>query len=264
MTRSLSYRIFLVFSLATIATWSVSLTGMAAEKLVNQKGTIKKLGSVGFVIVTKQPGTRYAPSNLAKEFQQDQLPVVFSGEVGKIPPNVRLIGTPFKLTAIAKLADKPAVGVREISGLKPGGPANTRGSANKPTVIKEKAGVTKSFSDKATQEKVLKEVNFEKEILLVFRWAGSGQDRIAASGKKTDKGIEVVFGYSRGLTRDLRRHFRVYAVAKDAKWKVENKGFARPGGAQPRPLPRPRKAPGTSSVTPESPTGLTRTRIRVR
>ncbi|MFP6618874.1 MAG: hypothetical protein VB877_05980 [Pirellulaceae bacterium] len=264
MTRSLSHRSSLAFSLAMIFTGSFSTTIMAAEKLVDQKGTIKKLGSVGFVIVTEQPGTRYAPSNLAKEFQQDQLRVVFSGEVGKIPPNVRLIGTPFKLTAIAKLAVKPPVGVREISGLKPGGPANTRGSANKPTVIKEKAGVTKSFSDKATQEKVLKEVNFEKEILLVFRWAGSGQDRIAATGKKTDKGIEVVFGYSRGLTRDLRRHFKVYAVAKDAKWKVENKGFARPGGAQPRPLPRPRKAPGTSSVTPESPTGLTRTRIRVR
>ena len=175
-----------------------------------------------------------------------------------------MIGTPFKLTAIAKLDAKPATGVREISGIKPGGPANTRGSANKPTVIKDKAGVAKSFTDKATQAKILKEVNFDKEILLVFRWAGSGQDRIAATGKKTDKGIEVVFGYTRGLTRDLRRHFKVFAVAKDAKWSVENKGFARPGGARPRPLPRPRTAPGTSSVTPEGPAGLTRTRIRVR
>ena len=264
MRRSSLIQVSRLLSLILITTCLLQVNLFAGEKLADQQGTIQKIGSVGFVIVPDQKRTRYAPSELAEEFQQNGLRVVFSGEVGKIPPNVRLIGTPLKLTAIAKLAAKPAVGVREISGLKPGGPANTRGSANKPTVIKEKAGVAKSFSDKTTQEKVLKEVNFDKEILLVFRWAGSGQDRIAATGKKTDKGIEVVFGYSRGLTRDLRRHFKVYAVAKDAKWKVENKGFARPGGGQPRPLPRPRKAPGTSSVTPESPTGLTRTRIRVR
>ena len=264
MTRSLSHRIFLVFSLVMIASWSFSITGMAAENLVDQKGTIKKLGSVGFVIVTEQPGTRYAPGNLAKEFQQDQLRVVFSGEVGKIPPNVRLIGTPLKLTAIAKADAKATPGVKELKGIKPVASATGRGSANKPTAIKDKVALAKAFSDKAAQQAILKQVDFKKEILLVFRWAGSGQDRIVATSQKTKDGLAVVFGYSRGLTRDLRRHFKVYAVAKDAKWKVENKGFARPGGAQPRPLPRPRKAPGTSSVTPESPTGLTRTRIRVR
>ena len=264
MSRSPLHQSSHFLSLILIASCGLPTSLSAAEKLVDQQGTIQKIGNVGFVIVPDQQRTRYAPSNLDEKFQQNGQRVVFSGEVGKIPPNVRLIGTPFKLTAIAKLDAKPAVGVREISGLKPGGPANTRGSANKPTVIKDKAGVAKSFSDKATQAKILKDVNFDKEILLVFRWAGSGQDRIAATGKKTDKGIEVIFGYTRGLTRDLRRHFKVFAVAKDAKWSVENKGFARPGGARPRPLPRPRTAPGTSSVTPESPAGLTRTRIRVR
>ncbi len=253
---------FLSVILITACLGQINL--FAGEKLVDQKGTIQKIGNVGFVIVPDEKRTRYAPNTLTEEFQQDKLRVVFSGEVGKIPPNVRLIGTPLKVTALAKLASKPTPGVREVSGLNPGGPANSRGSATKPTVIKDKAGVAKSFTDKATQEKVLKQVNFDKEILLVFRWAGSGQDRIAATGKKTGKGIEVVFGYSRGLTRDLRRHFKVYAVAKDAKWKVETKAFARPRGAQPRPLSRPQKTPGTSSVTPERPTGLTRTRIRVR
>jgi|GEM_PF-2691029 hypothetical protein len=258
MTRSLSHRILLVFSLATIATWSFSLTGMAADKLVDQQGTIKKLGSVGFVIVTQQPGTRYAPSKLAKEFQQDQLEVVFSGEVGKIPPNVRLIGTPLKLTAIAKADAKAPAGVKELKGIKPVASAAGRGSANKPTAIKDKAALAKTFSDKAAQQAILKQVDFSKEILLVFRWAGSGQDRIAATSQKTKDGLAVVFGYSRGLTRDLRRHFKVYAVAKDAKWTVENKGFARPG------RPAPRKVPGARSAIPAAPTGITRTRIRVR
>ena len=168
MSRSPLHQSSHFLSLILIASCGLQTSLSAAEKLVDQQGTIQKIGSVGFVIVPDQKRTRYAPSNLAEDFQQNGQRVLFSGEVGKIPPNVRLIGTPFKLTAIAKLDAKPAVGVREISGLKPGGPANTRGSANKPTVIKDKAGVAKSFSDKATQAKILKDVNFDKEILLVF------------------------------------------------------------------------------------------------
>ena len=106
--------------LITVCLAQVNL--FAAEKLVDQQGTIQKIGNVGFVIVPDGKRTRYAPSRLAEEFQQDQLRIVFSGEVGKIPPNVRLIGTPLKVTAIAKLASKPTPGVREISGLNPGGP----------------------------------------------------------------------------------------------------------------------------------------------
>ncbi len=53
------------------------------------------------------PGTRYAPDELPAEFRRDGLRVVFSGTVGEIPPNVRLWGTPFELTAI-RLAGTPA------------------------------------------------------------------------------------------------------------------------------------------------------------
>ena len=247
-----------VLSLALFTCFLFQASAYAGKKLVNQRGTIKKLGNVGFVIIPENQQTRYAPTKLAKEFQQDQLTVVFSGEVGAIPPNVRLAGTPLKLTAITKAAGKAAAGVREITGLSPASPNAGRGTANKPTVVQDKAAVAKAFSDKATQQAVMKQVNFDKEILLVFRWAGSGQDRIAATSQKTKDGLTVTFGYSRGLTRDLRRHFKVFAVAKDAKWKVENKGFARPG------RPAPRKLPGARTSLPDTPAGLTRSRIRLR
>jgi len=47
-------------------------------------------------------GTRYAPDELPEEFLVDGLAVIFSGEVGEIPPNVRLWGTPLHLTDIRR------------------------------------------------------------------------------------------------------------------------------------------------------------------
>jgi len=73
------------------------------------------------------------------------------------------------------------------------------------------------IADKSSQDPVLKEINFNKDILLVFRWTGSGQDRIAATSTNIDETVQVVFGYSRKLTRDLRRHLKVSAVARNAK-----------------------------------------------
>ena len=50
-------------------------------------------------------GTRYAPDELPEEFRIDGLAVVFSGEIGEIPPNVRMYGTPLRLTDIRRRAD---------------------------------------------------------------------------------------------------------------------------------------------------------------
>ncbi|MFP6693802.1 MAG: hypothetical protein VB875_12325 [Pirellulales bacterium] len=248
----------LALILITSCLWQVNT--FAGEKLIDRQGTIRKLGNAGFVIVPDKQRTRYAPSNLAEEFRKDQLRVVFSGEVGTIPPNVRLIGTPLKLTAISLATAEPTPGVRELRGLKPTAQPNKRGRANEPTVIKDKAGLVESFTDKSSQDAALKQINFNKEILLIFRWAGSGQDRIAATSKKTGESIQVVFGYTRGLTRDLRRHLKIYAVAKDAKWKVETKGFSRPG----RPLPQPRGAPAAGAANPAGPAAADRAPIRAR
>jgi hypothetical protein len=61
-------------------------------------------------------------------------------------------------------------------------------------------------------------VDFAKEKVAVFAWAGSGQDKVAA-GEVKDK--TAVFTYTRGLTRDLRQHVKIFAVPKDAEVKVE-------------------------------------------
>ena len=47
-------------------------------------------------------------------------------------------------------------------------------------------------------------------------------DKVAAGELKTaDKKTTAPFTYTRGLTRDLRRHVRLFVVPKDAEVKVE-------------------------------------------
>ena len=74
--------------------------------LVNEKGTIKKVRADWYAIVPdSDPGTRYAPDNLAVSFRKDGLRVVFSGKVGEIEAGSRRWGTPLELTEIELLQE---------------------------------------------------------------------------------------------------------------------------------------------------------------
>ena len=75
------------------------------DELINASGTVQQLGNNPdwFVIVPDfDPSIRYLPSNLPSELRQNGIRVKFSGRIGEIPPNVRLIGTPLDLTYIEK------------------------------------------------------------------------------------------------------------------------------------------------------------------
>ncbi len=123
----------------------------------------------------------------------------------------------FSLAASAedKVADAPARVI--IVTVK--GSFLTKGRPQQPIVIKTKEELTTALGDKNAIETVLKEVDFAKEQLILFSWAGSGQDQITADDEKSKDG-EVMFRYKPGRTRDLRPHLRLFAIAKDAKWKV--------------------------------------------
>lgn len=82
--------------------------------------------------------------------------------------------------------------------------------------ITSKAELEQLIADEPTREALAKIVDFEKSYLLIFAWAGSGGDKIAGADEKG----EAVFTVTRGKTKDLRQHLRVFAVAKDAKWSV--------------------------------------------
>lgn len=120
--------------------------------------------------------------------------------------------------SVALHAQEGAGGVREIDvkGLKRGFP---KGKAEQPLAITTQAELAKAFPEEDWQTKIKKDVDFAKEKLLFFTWSGSGMDKITPKAEKGEKPT-VVFQYRRGLTRDLRSHFRLYALPKDAEWKV--------------------------------------------
>lgn len=88
----------------------VAFTAVAGPRTVrHQPGTVvlvsAEQGWYGLV-PDSDPGTRYAPHKLPPRFRVDGLRVVFSGRVGRIPPNVRVWGTPLRLTRIAPLRER--------------------------------------------------------------------------------------------------------------------------------------------------------------
>ena len=96
---------------------------------------------------------------------------------------------------------------------------NVMGTANvfKPNEIKTLEELEKIFQTKADAEAIGKEIDFAKQKLVLFAWSGSGGDKLSYTADKD----EVAFALKRGLTRDLRQHRLLFAMPKDAKFKVE-------------------------------------------
>ena len=65
-------------------------------------------------------------------------------------------------------------------------------------------------------ENIQQQMNFETHIVLLFQWAGSGQDTLVST---VDDGV-VTFHYTRGRTRDLRQHLQAFAVDRRMAWEV--------------------------------------------
>ena len=63
------------------------------------------------------------------------------------------------------------------------------------------------------------EVDFSQQVLLLFAWRGSGQDRLEYQLQPSPAG-EIVFFFSPGRTRDLREHHKVFVLRADVAWSV--------------------------------------------
>jgi hypothetical protein len=89
-----------------------------------------------------------------------------------------------------------------------------------PTKIANATDLTAAIPDKNVQARILKEVDLNKEYLLLFAWSGSGGDRLSYALEKAKEGPGVIFTRTRGLTRDLRTHVKLYAVPKTFAWRM--------------------------------------------
>lgn len=109
----------------------------------------------------------------------------------------------------------------DLTGVKLLSKEAERSQYQRPLVITDAEGLADAFPDKGSQQALAKQVDFAKEKLLFFRWAGSGGDRLRPQVIDNKDGPLVVFRFSAGTTDDLRRHFHIFAVPRGIKWKVE-------------------------------------------
>lgn len=98
-----------------------------------------------------------------------------------------------------------------------------KGSAKKPTVITSTDELAKAVKDEAAVAAIKKAVDFDKEQVLFFQWAGSGQDKLTFDLGEGDKASEVTFEYKPGRTRDLRQHKKLFVLPKGTKFKFAGK-----------------------------------------
>ncbi len=65
-----------------------------------EKLQVKMLSGETYVLEDIKNSQRYLPYNLPDDYKKEGLNVVCTGKVAKIPPNVKMIATPLKITAI--------------------------------------------------------------------------------------------------------------------------------------------------------------------
>jgi len=140
-----------------------------------------------------------------------RLPLIAMGIVSLLLPLGTLADEP------TKKGDEVPI-LRELSAK--GVKFQEDGKVTKPTVVKNAKELAKVMSDEKELDRVTKEVNWDKQYLLVFSWGGSGGDKLTSETAKV-KENEVVFKYMPGLTRDFRMHMRLYAVRNGVTWKFE-------------------------------------------
>lgn len=76
------------------------------------------------------------------------------------------------------------------------------------------------YLQKSTFEKIKKDVDFDKQFVLIFAWRGSGGDRLTYSVAESFP-EQIFFTIRPGFTKDLRSHSRVFILRSNVKWKVK-------------------------------------------
>ncbi|WP_439626903.1 hypothetical protein [Gemmata sp.] len=116
--------------------------------------------------------------------------------------------------AAAGAEEKPTVREIPTADLKVTFPE--QGKAGVPTVIETADDLAKSPVLKDAAGAIAKVVDFKTEKLVLFAWAGSGQDKLTLAAKEAGTATVLVTEYAPGRTRDLRQHVKLYAVPKAA------------------------------------------------
>lgn len=116
-------------------------------------------------------------------------------------------------------AAKPLEPIVEVEKIEPNATVFKKSTVQKPLELKSAEDAKEYFDEKALAM-LVEEVDFEKQVVLVFAWRGSGQDKLNFAVAESFP-EQVHFTLKRGFTRDLRPHVHVYALRSNVKWSTK-------------------------------------------
>ncbi len=125
------------------------------------------------------------------------------------------------LAMIAFAAEpKPALTpLQELTGINPTQEVFKESRRNKPLVVESPEAAGKYFAD-GDLTKLKGQVDFKQQKLLIFAWAGSGQDQLTFTVAESYP-EQIIFQYKRGLTKDLHKHVRLFALRSNVQWSTK-------------------------------------------
>ncbi len=106
--------------------------------------------------------------------------------------------------------------IAELKGVKVPPSAFKPQGFRKPIEIKSAEAAAEQLGKEAGA-KLAKQVDFDEQVVLVFAWRGSGQDKLEYVVKETLP-EQITFTRRPGRTRDLRPHVQVYALRSNVEW----------------------------------------------
>jgi hypothetical protein len=86
-----------------------------------------------------------------------------------------------------------------------------------PTKIASKAELEKAIPSKDARRAISQQVDFNKEILLLFLWSGSGSDKLTFT---VAKGKVAVFHYQQSKLLDLDKHARLFVLPRGMSYRL--------------------------------------------
>jgi hypothetical protein len=123
------------------------------------------------------------------------------------------------ITAAAFAADPAIPPIKSLTDIKTTEAVFKDSSAKKPIVIKTAEEAKKYFAaDQLTE--LQKKADFKQQLLLIFAWQGSGQDKLTYAIAESYP-EQIFFTYEMGRTRDLRPHQELYLLRTNVTWSVK-------------------------------------------
>ncbi len=111
--------------------------------------------------------------------------------------------------------------VMEIDGVPVKDSAYDLGNRDKPVAIKNREEAAQ-YIDADALDKLDKQIDFQNQVLLLFAWRGSGQDKLEVMVMESYP-EQLDFNYQPGRTRDLRQHAKLYAVRANVSYPGKEK-----------------------------------------